>query len=132
MAMLSAWNPARVMNWNLYPIVASSRWKRAIVESSRFLFQLNEGEQLYASIFAESPRFIEVRFRGLAPNQIGVGSLRNGASDGRVNPGSNTEESLWGAVAYDEVAIARINVAHQKSCAVGIRSGHDHGRHTHD
>ena len=81
---------------------------------------------------SESPRLFEVRLRGLAPNQIGVGSIGNSASDGCLNPGSNTEEPFLGAVADDEVVIARINVANQKSCAVGIRSGHDQGRHTHD
>ena len=34
------------MNWNLYLIAPSSRWNRAIVGSSSFFFQLNEGEQL--------------------------------------------------------------------------------------
>src|SRR5215475_16014045 len=38
------------MNWNLYPIAPSSRWKLAIVVSDRCFLQLNEGEQLYASI----------------------------------------------------------------------------------
>jgi hypothetical protein len=31
---IDAWKPALVTNWNLYPIRASSGWKRAIVSSS--------------------------------------------------------------------------------------------------
>ena len=41
-----AWNPARVMNWNRYPMAPSSFWNRAMVVSSRWRFQLNDGEQL--------------------------------------------------------------------------------------
>src|SRR5260221_5974051 len=51
MDKFSEWNPARVMNWNLYPMAASSRWKPAMVESERCFFQLKDGEQLYASNF---------------------------------------------------------------------------------
>ena len=46
MLKFKAWNPASVMNWNLYPMAASSVWKRAMVASSSFFFQLNDGEQL--------------------------------------------------------------------------------------
>ncbi len=42
--------PASVTNWNLYPSAPSARWKSAISASLRFLRQLKEGEQLYASI----------------------------------------------------------------------------------
>src|SRR5262245_42359294 len=52
------WMPASVMNWYLYPIAASSFWNFAIVLSSRFAFQLNDGEQLYASIFVGCSRRI--------------------------------------------------------------------------
>jgi len=34
------------MNWNRYPIAASSFWNLAIVVSSRRARQLNDGEQL--------------------------------------------------------------------------------------
>src|SRR5215472_448764 len=59
MLLLSAWKPASVTNWNLYPMAPSSRWNLAMVASSRFFFQLKLGEQLYASIlfgnFARTP-----------------------------------------------------------------------------
>src|SRR5260370_39531941 len=48
MDTFSAWNPASVTNWNLYPILPSSCWKLAMVTSSSFFFQLKDGEQLYA------------------------------------------------------------------------------------
>ncbi|STS60086.1 Uncharacterised protein [Klebsiella pneumoniae] len=40
------WIPARVINWYLYPMSDSCCWKLAMVLSSRFFFQLNDGEQL--------------------------------------------------------------------------------------
>src|ERR1043166_946061 len=54
-AWFKAWNPAKVTNWNLYPIAASSRWNLAMLRSSRFFRQLNDGEQLYASILPGNP-----------------------------------------------------------------------------
>src|SRR5438445_304419 len=51
MERFSAWKPARVTNWNRYPMSASSRWNCAIVSRSSFFLQLNEDEQLYASSF---------------------------------------------------------------------------------
>jgi hypothetical protein len=45
---LSAWKPAKVTNWNLYPIAPIRSWKLAISSSESFFSQLNDGEQLYA------------------------------------------------------------------------------------
>src|ERR1044072_7793995 len=45
----SAWKPDSVTNWNLYPIAPSSLWNEASWLSVRWRFQLNDGEQLYAS-----------------------------------------------------------------------------------
>src|SRR2546425_11201129 len=50
MLWFSAWNADRVTNWNLYFRAPSSFWNAATWASVRCLRQLNEGEQLYASI----------------------------------------------------------------------------------
>ncbi len=55
MAWLSEWNPAKVTNWNLYPILPISCWKVAMVASSKCRFQLNDGEQLYANSLPAAP-----------------------------------------------------------------------------
>src|ERR1043166_5572306 len=49
MPSFSAAKPDSVANWNLYPIAPSSRWNAASWLSVRWRFQLNDGEQLYAS-----------------------------------------------------------------------------------
>ncbi len=46
MEWFSAWKPASVMNWNLYPMSPSPRWNFPIVPSSRCARQLKDGEQL--------------------------------------------------------------------------------------
>ena len=60
MLRFSAWKPASVTNWNLYPMRASSVWKRAMVASSRFFRQLKRASSCRPAscpdIARESPR----------------------------------------------------------------------------
>ena len=101
--------------------------------SSSFFFQLNEGEQLYASslpgncawIASRSARFLQVRFRGLAPDQVAIRRIGQAARDGRVETAVDGVEALRGALAGAENAIVRIDVARQKMRAVGIGAGQD-------
>jgi hypothetical protein len=74
----------------------SSRWNLAMVASSRFFFQLKEGEQLYDSIgpgipfdrFGEATGFFQVRLGGFAPDQVGVRRVGQAAGDGLVETGA--------------------------------------------
>ena len=112
-----------------------------MVASSRFFFQLNEGEQLYASILpgylariasAKRRASFEVRLGGFAPNQIGVRRVGKAARDGGIQPAANAEEAFRRALAGEKLGIAWIDVAGQQMGAVGVGAGHNQGRHAHD
>ena len=61
----------------------------------------------------ELPRLGQVGRRRLTPEQIGVRRVRYGAGNGAVELTSQTEESLWGAVADAKLAIPWIDVARE-------------------
>ena len=112
-----------------------------MVASSRFFFQLKEGEQLYASILpgclakiASAKRRASSRSGsgGLAPNEVGVGRIGNAARDGGFEPAANAEEAFRRALAGEKLGIARIDVAGQEMGAIGVGARHNQGRHTHD
>ena len=74
-----------------------------MVRSSKFFFQLNEGEQLYASSFpgyfawiglCKSARLLDVGMRSFAPDQVGVGRVGKAARNGRVETSADAEKSL--------------------------------------
>ena len=46
----------------------------------------------------ETPRLCQVGFGGLAPDQVGVGSVGESARDSGVQAAANTEEALYGAL----------------------------------
>ena len=112
----------------------------AISCSESLSFQLNDGEQLYAShlpgIFrvhgvGELLRFRERGVRGLAPDQIGVRRVRDGARDRGVDAALRVEEALVRALARDERPVGRIDVARDQRRGIGIRASDDQRRHTH-
>src|SRR5579864_6382176 len=139
MLRFRAWKPASVTNWNLYPIAASSVWNRAIVVSSSFFFQLNDGEQLYASSFpgysactASAKRRASSRFGSeVSPQHVRIRRVSYAARNGRIEPPANPEEAFAGTLAGEERVIARVNVAGQKVCAVRVGARENERRHAH-
>src|SRR5689334_15695451 len=77
----------------------------------------------------ELPRFGEIWRRRLAPEEIGVRRVRDGARDGALDAAAETEKTLCRPVAYTELAIARIDVAGEELRAVGIGSRDQHRWH---
>ena len=103
-----------------------------MVASSRFFFQLNDGEQLYASSLpgnfawipsANSLRLVEVRRRGLAPDEVGVRRVGEAARDRHLDAALDAVEALGGALARDERAVALVDVAREQLGAVGVGAG---------
>ena len=108
-----------------------------MVWSSRCFFQLNDGEQLYASILSGilgldalgvDPGLVQVGRRGLAPDQVGVRGVGEAAGDGDVHAGAHVVEALRRALAGAELAVALVDVAREQGGAEGVGAGHDQGR----
>src|SRR5271166_6326573 len=111
MLRFSAWKPARVTNWNLYPIPANSCWKRAMVASSKL------------------SRLFQVGMRSFAPDQIRVRRVGQAASDGRLDATADAIEAFRRALPGTESPIARIDVAGEQVRAVGVGARHDQRGH---
>ena len=108
--------------------------------SSRFFFQLNDGEQLYESILFGNSRstpsansFASAKsgFDVSHQMQIGVRRVGDAASDCRWQAAANLEESFVRALAGAEFLVARVNVARDQSCAVRVGARHHQRGHAH-
>ncbi len=108
-----------------------------MVRSSRCFLQLNDGEQLYASIFSGysvldalgvHPGLLEVGRRRLTPDQVGVGGVGQAPGDGDVHPGAHVVEALRRALAGAERAVPLVHVAREQGGAEGVGPGHHQGR----
>ncbi len=73
----------------------------------------------------EFARFLEVGLGRFAPENIRVRGISNGAGDGSLQSSSHVVEAFNGALAGQEFAVARVNVAGEKIGAVGIGARHD-------
>ena len=107
-----------------------------MVRSSRFAFQLNDGEQLYArSLLGEALvdgvrerlRFVQVGVRGLEPDQVRVRRVRQPARDGLLQARFDAVEALVRALAEQELVVVRIDVAGQRARAAGVGARHQNG-----
>ena len=72
-----------------------------------------------------------MRFRGFAPDQVGIRSVGQAASDGGSKAAANVEEALGGAFAGKEFAVARVDVAGEQVRAIGVGARHDQRGHAH-
>src|SRR5258708_39709122 len=75
----------------------------------------------------EFARFLEIGLGSFAPENIRIGGIRNGASDGGLQASSNVVEAVDGALAGQEFAVVWVSVAGQEVGAVGIGARHDQG-----
>jgi hypothetical protein len=94
--------------------------ERAIVSSSRCLRQLNDGEQLYASIFpgkrawiasANAGSLLQIRLGRLAPDHVAVRGVGQRPGDGLVEPGTDPEEALRGPLTGAEALVVVVDVS---------------------
>ncbi len=83
----------------LFPV---KRW-RAVISK-----QL-PGELRVDSV-GELPRLGKIRRRSLAPKHVGIGRIRQAASNSCVNAAVILKEALGGALAVDELAVARVSI----------------------
>src|ERR671919_569965 len=70
----------------------------------------------------ELARLAEVRGRRLAPNEVGVGRVREAPGDGGLEPARNAEEALGRPLARDEGAVALVDIAGEERRAVRVRA----------
>src|ERR1700745_415986 len=75
--------------------------------------------------FSKFFRFTQIRFGRFAPEKISVRRVRNCAGDGTFQSRANAEESFTGAVAGQELAVSRIDIAGKQRRAVGIGARHN-------
>src|ERR1700683_187328 len=61
--------------------------------------------------FGKLARFTEMRFGGFAPDQIGIGRVGQAASNRGGQAAANLKEAFGSALAGEEFAVARVNVA---------------------
>ena len=66
--------------------------------------------QLRQDAFGKIARVFEVRLRGFTPDEVGVRSVRNRASNCGFDAAADAEEAFGRALAGDEFAVARIDV----------------------
>lgn len=110
-----------------------------MVASSRFFFQLKEGEQLYDSswsgysfLIASAKRRASSR-SGLAvfaPDQVGVRRVGQAASDGLVETGTHFVETFLSTFASHEWFVVRVAIGRQQISCVSVGTGQDDGRCT--
>src|SRR6266481_2004496 len=58
----------------------------------------------------ELARFGKVGCRGLAPKHVGIGRIRQAASNGCVDAAVELEEAFWCTLAVNELAVARVSI----------------------
>ena len=81
--------------------------------------------------FGEFARLAQMWLGSLAPQQVGVRSIRNSARDGGFQAAPDLVEAFRSALAGNEFMVARIDVGRQQVGAVRVGARHDHGRHAH-
>src|ERR1022692_2524224 len=63
--------------------------------------------------------------RSLAPDNVSVGGVGDGARDSRFNATADAEETLRSSLSGKKFAVPGIDIAGQQVCAVGVGSRHD-------
>jgi hypothetical protein len=79
----------------------------------------------------EGLRLVEVRVRSLEPDQVRVRRIREAARDGLLQTRFDAVEALVRALAEQELAVVRIDVARDEAGTPGVRARDQDGVHTH-
>ncbi len=112
-----------------------------MVASSRFFFQLNDGEQLYDSSLVrillvdrvgEFLREFEVRLARFAPDHVGVGRVGEAARDRLFETRLRAIETFDRALAGQERLVVFVDVGRDQVGGFRIGAGEQHGRHAGD
>ena len=73
----------------------------------------------------ELARFVQVGMRSLAPDELDIRRVGKGPGNGGLDPAANSVEAFRSSFSGEEFAVARIDVAGQQVCAVGVGTRHD-------
>ena len=80
----------------------------------------------------EPAGLVQVGGGGLAPQQVGVGGVGEGAGDRGVQAGRDPEVALGGALAGHERPVPLVDVGGEQGRGQGVGPGQEHGRHPGD
>ena len=81
----------------------------------------------------KAPRFLQARFRGFAPDQVGIGSIGKAARDGRIQSVADVVKTFVGAwFTGQKLLVSRVDIGGEQVRGVGVGARHHNRRHAHD
>src|SRR6266478_8442685 len=96
-----------VGNSHIVELLLPVKRRRAVVRE-----QL--ARELCVNGVGELPRLGKVRCRGFAPKHVGIGRIRQAASNGCIDAPVELEEAFWRALAVNELAVARVSIGEEQ------------------
>src|SRR5581483_11997596 len=105
---------------------------RLPVERWRAIVSKQLARKLCVKRVGEAARFFHVRLGGFAPDQVGVWSVSKSARDCGIESAAHAVEAFYRARTSDELAIARIAVAGEQLCRIGVGARDYKRRHSKD
>ena len=86
---------------------------------------------LLADRLGKALGILQIRGRGLAPDQVGIGRVGQAARDGAVEAALQAEEALGRALAGDEGRVILVHIGGDEARGLRIGAGHDDAGHAH-
>src|SRR5258707_7323096 len=67
--------------------------------------------------------------RGIAPQHVRIRSVGQAARDGCVNAAAELVEAFGGALAMDELAVARVGIRQEQTSGISVRARNENRGH---